>query len=737
MTKSKRINIIAWLGMALAVTAVLLCVVFYDKLTALGSGGVTQSYETALFDSTTLLEVNIIMDADQWQDLLDNAIDESYYSCDVEVNGQLFKNVGIRAKGNTSLSQVASDSTTDRYSFKLEFDHYVDGQTCYGLDKLVLNNNMSDASSMKEYLTYDMYAFLDLPASLYSYAEIQVNGEEWGLYLALEAVEESFALRNYGTSYGELYKPDSLGVGGAGQMKNFDSDQLNELFEQFGINGNTNDSETETADTTSEDTQTPTDGQFPDNGQMPESGQLPDGMQMPESGELPDDIQMPEDGQLPDGMQMPENGELPDDIQMPDGTAFSGNMGGGFGSSGGGADLTYTDDDLDSYSTIWDGEVFDTNDNDHERVMTALKNITEGTDLETYANIEDLLKYWAVHTFVVNLDSLSANMTHNYYLYEQDGQLSLVPWDYNLAFGGFQSGDASSAVNFPIDTPFSSGISEDERPIFYKLMEVEEYQELYHSYLNQLVEEYVLSGHFEQTYTMIQNLITEKVASDPTAFYTYEEFTTGSSTLKNFIYLRAESIRGQLSGSIPSTTSGQSENPNALVDASSITLSDMGTQGGGMGGGMDNTFNSTDNNTDADGQTNSQGNQGGPSGNMRGGMNGGTNTDGSTDSNFPNNFTPPDMSGDTQGDMPTMPDGTDTNGNTDANSDTTTDGNTSANNANSGFPQMGADMFGQSSTGNGTSTTTDYTTLILLGSCLILMLLATGAAKLYKKRKLM
>ena len=88
--------------------------------------------------------------------------------------------------------------TTDRYSFKLEFDHYVDGQTCFGLDKLILNNNYADATNMKEALIYDMYQYLGADASLYNYAKLSVNGEYWGVYLALEAVEDSFLLRNYG-----------------------------------------------------------------------------------------------------------------------------------------------------------------------------------------------------------------------------------------------------------------------------------------------------------------------------------------------------------------------------------------------------------------------------------------------------------------------------------------------------------------------------------------------------------
>lgn len=59
----------------------------------------------------------------------------------------------------------------------------------------------------------------------------------------------------------------------------------------------------------------------------------------------------------------------------------------------------------------------------------------------------------------------TGSMIHNYYLYEEDGQLSMIPWDYNLAFGGFQGGqDATSMVNYPIDTPVSGG-TVDSRPM--------------------------------------------------------------------------------------------------------------------------------------------------------------------------------------------------------------------------------------------------------------------------------
>ena len=88
-----------------------------------------------------------------------------------------------------------------------------------------------------------------------------------------------------------------------------------------------------------------------------------------------------------------------------------------------------------------------------------------------------------------------------------------------------------------------------------------------------------------------KELIAPYVEKDPTKFYTYEEFEQGVEALKTFCELRTESIEGQLGGTIPSTTDGQSEDDSNLIDASSLTLSDMGTMnhgapGGGGGPGM-------------------------------------------------------------------------------------------------------------------------------------------------------
>ena len=148
-----------------------------------------------------------------WDSFIENCEDEEYAACTVIIDGEKYKNAGIRAKGNTSLSAV-SQMDSRRYSFKIEFDHYQSGLTYHGLDKLCLNNIIQDNTYMKDYLTYRLMDEFGVDSPLCSYVYINVNGEEWGLYLAAEAVEDAFLNRNYGGEKGDLYKPDSTGFGG-------------------------------------------------------------------------------------------------------------------------------------------------------------------------------------------------------------------------------------------------------------------------------------------------------------------------------------------------------------------------------------------------------------------------------------------------------------------------------------------------------------------------------------------
>ncbi|MBQ3055097.1 MAG: CotH kinase family protein [Oscillospiraceae bacterium] len=517
MLACKYISKLTIVLMSVVLVLCILAMAFHDKLSPIvTTAGYSMDYQDALFDPNKILEIDIVMDAAQWDEMLQNARKEEYYECDIVINGAAFQQVGIRPKGNTSLSSIASDPDNDRYSFKLEFDQFLAGQTCFGLDKLILNNSYADPTNMKEAMIYDMFQYLDADASLYQYAKISVNGKYWGVYLALEAVEDSFMLRNYGTEKGYLYKPDG--------MNHNNGDQ------KFG-----------------------------------------DAFPAPQENGFPDREEM-------EAMMQKRQTERKQEERMPFPNREFGR--GGPGNMGGGANLNYTDDVLDSYRSIWDGQVNDSSKADHMRVLNALKNIHRKTDLERYIDVEQVLKYMAVHNFSVNDDSLSGSMAHNYYLYESNEQISILPWDYNLAFGGMHGGSSGTTViNAPIDEPWQS------TKLFDFVLENEEYKTRYHEYYQKLANGYFDSGRFEETYQRIRKQIDDLVKTDPNKMYTYEEYQRGANVLYDAMMLRVESIQGQLNGTIPSTSEGQKADASSLIDASHIRISDLGQfMGGGPGG---------------------------------------------------------------------------------------------------------------------------------------------------------
>ena len=417
-------------------------------------------YVHRLFDDSRVHTIDIQME--DWDGFLETALEEAYSPCTVVIDGEVFERVGIRAKGNNSL-RLTEKYGLSRYSLKLEFDQYADGNSYYGLDKFSLDSSFQDNSYLKSYLAYDMMRFMEVPSPLCSYVWVTVNGEDWGLFLAVEEPEEAFCRRNFGTDFGQLYKPDYRSLNA-------------------------------------------------------------------------------------------ENADMA---------------------------LKYVDENPDSYDNISRKAKFKASDEDKQRVIDALRVLSTGEDLETAIDVDEVLRYFTVQVFVVNMDSYLGRTGHNYFLYEEDGILQILPWDYNLAFGTYSLGmpdpinDAELYINYPINTPASGEIMLN-RPLYHNLMKVDEYFAQYHAYFHQFIRGYFESGLFEKTVAETAAMIAPYVEKDPTAFCSYEDFQKGVETIYEFCRLRAESVRKQLSGEIPATIKGQLEHPDKKVDASSVWLPDMG-----------------------------------------------------------------------------------------------------------------------------------------------------------------
>ncbi len=457
MIGSKRIDLICILamGMALLMTFLLM----NGQKLGLKTMSSSPGYEKRIFDRTKVHTIDIWIE--DWEDFLSTASREEYTPCTLLIDGEEFMNVGLRAKGNNSL-RLTEKYGSRRYSLKVEFDHFQTG-SYYGLDKLSLDSSFQDNSYIKTWITFDMMEKMEIPTPLCSWVWVRVNGDDWGLFLAIEEPEEAFTRRNFGRNYGKLYKPDYKSLNA-------------------------------------------------------------------------------------------ENADV---------------------------HLRYTDDSFSSYDNIFQNAKFPINDEDKKRLIGALKILSTGENLESAVLVDEVLRYFTVQVFVVNLDSYLGKTGHNYFLYEKDGILSILPWDYNLAFATYSLGmpepvnDATIYVNYPIHTP-AAGEVMYKRPLYHNLMRNRDYFNKYLVYFDRLIKEYFESGYFEDFVRRTQEMIAPYVKRDPTAFCSYEDFLLGIETIRKFCMLRAESVRGQLSGQIPATIDGQAKDRSGFVDASQIQLEDMG-----------------------------------------------------------------------------------------------------------------------------------------------------------------
>lgn len=368
----------------------------------------TAEYDS-IFQKDKVIDIKIEIPEEDFKAMTDDPMAEEYKSAKVTVNGTTVENVGLRTKGNLTLRSVAN-TDSDRYSFRIKLNEYVKGQNLLGLDEFVVNNMYTDPSYMREYLSYEALREIGADVPETAFANIYINGELYGFYLCVEAIDDRFLERNFGNNDGSLYKQEK---------------------------GST--------------------------------------------------------------LQYTEGGNY-DSYDLKEG-----------------------DDDTKA---------------DLKNFIKILNEMTQGEkgNIEKVLDVDSALRYIAANTVLGNYDSYSGNMAQNYFLYGQEGKFTVLPWDYNMSFGGFTGG--GSATTIPIDEPVS-GVNIKNLPLINNLLSVPEYKEKYHEYVKQLVS---YLENFEQRVNEVANIIRPYVEADPSKFYTMEQFeanikysetNTGEVTTKN------------------------------------------------------------------------------------------------------------------------------------------------------------------------------------------------------------
>lgn len=143
----------------------------------------------------------------------------------------------------------------------------------------------------------------------------------------------------------------------------------------------------------------------------------------------------------------------------------------------------------------------------------------EKGEIESILDVNSVLLYAAANAMMGAYDSYSGKDADNYYLCENDGIFTLIPWDYHLAFGASGKDNGASATVSLEEPVFRTTFA--QRPLISKLLAVEEYKTRYYDYVNRLKN--ILAGLDERIQAIDQQIGT-LVAQDGTTFYGYENY---------------------------------------------------------------------------------------------------------------------------------------------------------------------------------------------------------------------
>ena len=343
-----------------------------------------------LFKKDHIVDINVTISEDDFNEMLENPLDKTYYRTTVDIDGDTVENVGICTKGNLTLKSLANNDS-NRYSFGFQFDKYIEDQTYNGIASFCVNNGYADPSFLREYLAYEILNNLGSPTPLCSFAKLSVNGEFYGLYKMVERTDTHFTERIFGTT-----------------------DVLNHY-------------EAETGST------------------------------------------------------------LASEESLKNFNLLSGN-----------------DEEFNELKTL----------------VNTLSELNEENykEIENILDVDSVLQYIAGNVACGSYDSYLSMKSQNYEFVQYNGKLYMIPWDYNMAFGGYPS-DQGKSRTISIDNPCLDG-SVEQLPLL-KLISYPEYRQRYENYLKQAV---AYLETIEDRINNLSSMIRPYVYDDPTKLYTNEDF---------------------------------------------------------------------------------------------------------------------------------------------------------------------------------------------------------------------
>lgn len=189
--------------------------------------------------------------------------------------------------------------------------------------------------------------------------------------------------------------------------------------------------------------------------------------------------------------------------------------------------LQYLGDSPDCYKNNYEPKSKRCDWDELIRLTNILNN--QPDQLESVLAVDEALWMLAFNNTLVNLDSYTGRLCHNYYLYQdEDGIFRPIIWDLNLAFGGFRYDGLGKPLKLEDMQSMSAFVhykeQNEKRPLITQLLANELYRKMYIAHIQTIVKDFFVDSTFLNKALEMQKIIYPYVKADTNRLYEFEGF---------------------------------------------------------------------------------------------------------------------------------------------------------------------------------------------------------------------
>ncbi len=158
-----------------------------------------------LYDESTVRVLDLRFQESNWYQILTtNYSSKTFLKATLTVDGKVYKDVGVRFRGNTSYSNIG---TSQKKPFELALEEFVPGQNLYGFKTLNLNNGFRDPTFVREVIAWRLFRRF-VPACRCNYVKLVINNENWGPYINVQQVDKTMLRAWFRDEDGNRYRAE-------------------------------------------------------------------------------------------------------------------------------------------------------------------------------------------------------------------------------------------------------------------------------------------------------------------------------------------------------------------------------------------------------------------------------------------------------------------------------------------------------------------------------------------------